>query len=300
MRHVSALQASIYAFLLVLLSLSMFLAYSSINYSPPEEPEDIDCWSEIESIKFESDLGFVPDFESINATALAAPADFVWRVENEISRSDGPAIIRAGCYEAWVEHGLLHRVDGPALTFADGSQAWYISGVLHREDGPAMELSDGSKAWLINGVPHNEFGPSIVHSDGREVYYVDGMECTYDEFLYATYPEFSMEQTGEDSWIMEYRKNGELHRLDGPALLTADGLEAWYRHGVLHRVDGPAFVFGIVEEWHFDGKLHRDDGPAVKVGEYEEYWVHGEQILPSEEGHFLCSRPGSLYSVPAT
>ena len=34
-----------------------------------------------------------------------------------------------------------------------------------------------------------------------------------------------------------------LHRTDGPALVSPDGTEWWYRNGKLHRLDGPALVY---------------------------------------------------------
>lgn len=48
-----------------------------------------------------------------------------------------------------------------------------------------------------------------------------------------------------------YFKNGELHRLDGPALESRDG-----KH----------------QEWWVNGKLHREDGPAIIGGAFGESW----------------------------
>ena len=31
-----------------------------------------------------------------------------------------------------------------------------------------------------------------------------------------------------------------LHRLDGPAVITTEGVKAWWTNGKLHRLDGPA------------------------------------------------------------
>jgi len=38
----------------------------------------------------------------------------------------------------------------------------------------------------------------------------------------------------------EWRLNGSLHRIDGPAKEWADGEKQWYQNGVRHRDDGPA------------------------------------------------------------
>ena len=42
---------------------------------------------------------------------------------------------------------------------------------------------------------------------------------------------------------LEWRLDGQLHREDGPALVTSDGTQLWFRHGVAHREDGPAAVW---------------------------------------------------------
>ena len=46
-----------------------------------------------------------------------------------------------------------------------------------------------------------------------------------------------------------------LHREDGPAVERADGDELWYQNGELHRLDGPAIisVFNGHREWYVDG-----------------------------------------------
>lgn len=42
--------------------------------------------------------------------------------------------------------------------------------------------------------------------------------------------------------IIEWRLNGQLHRIDGPAYEWSDGYKAWYFMGRLHREDGPAII----------------------------------------------------------
>ena len=46
------------------------------------------------------------------------------------------------------------------------------------------------------------------------------------------------EADGTQSWTVD----GELHRIDGPALIHADGSECWYQYGERHRLDGPAII----------------------------------------------------------
>jgi hypothetical protein len=51
----------------------------------------------------------------------------------------------------WYVNDQLHRTDGPAIEWANGSCFWYINGQLHREDGPAGERADGSYEWCLYG-----------------------------------------------------------------------------------------------------------------------------------------------------
>ena len=46
-------------------------------------------------------------------------------------------------------------------------------------------------------------------------------------------------------------EQGDLHRVDGPAVEWADGSSSWWLHGKRHRIDGPARVFsdGCCEWW---------------------------------------------------
>jgi len=113
---------------------------------------------------------------------------------------------------------------------------------------------------------------------------------------------------GMQKWCLD----GELHREDGPALVTPRCQE-WWLHGQVHRVGGPAVVIryfatdsvkcvgwwehgqlhregnlpalelrdpsGVVvlQEWRVRDKLHRDDGPAVANRFATEWWTHGER-----------------------
>ena len=112
--------------------------------------------------------------------------------------------------------------------------------------------------------------------------------------------------------IEEWRRNGERHRKDGPALIErqADGSSrtAYFQHDQLHREGGPADVEvlprgAVLTTWAVEGRLikveksspdgdlqvtfydsekrlHRDDGPALierEGGELiEEWYEHGE------------------------
>lgn len=68
----------------------------------------------------------------------------------------------------------------------------------------------------------------------------------------------------EDGTVRWRLPNGQLHRIDGPAVELADGSKMWYQNGKLHRDDGPAVEGKENKRWYQDGFLHRDDGPAIE------------------------------------
>ena len=60
-------------------------------------------------------------------------------------------------------------------------------------------------------------------------------------------------------------RNGQLHRIDGPAVIHANGSRSWFQDGLRHRTDGPAIVRADGSKvWYQNGKLHRTDGPAIE------------------------------------
>ena len=52
-----------------------------------------------------------------------------------------------------------------------------------------------------------------------------------------------------------WRKDGKLHREDGPAIEGSDGSKQWYKDGLRHREDGPALEFTDASTvWYFNGE----------------------------------------------
>ena len=82
----------------------------------------------------------------------------------------------------WYINDQLHRSDGPAVEKSEGSRVWYLNDQLHREDGPAIEWSTGSKAWWLHGKAHREDGPAVEWSTGRKEWYLNGAQHTEQEF----------------------------------------------------------------------------------------------------------------------
>lgn len=100
-------------------------------------------------------------------------------------------------------------------------------------------------------------------------------------------------------YSISWTRNGLLHRLDGPAHETIDGVRIWcqydkfhreggpavehadgrlrwYKRGKLHRVGGPA-VYDPDDgsaEWYLEGSRHREDGPAVIAADGSTEWYY--------------------------
>lgn len=79
----------------------------------------------------------------------------------------------------------------------------------------------------------------------------------------------------------EWRVNGVLHRIHGPAIIRKNGTQLWHRNGELHRDGDLPAIIGADggQEWWRYGALHRDgDAPAVITSDGTQFWFrHGRQ-----------------------
>ena len=89
-------------------------------------------------------------------------------------------------------------------------------------------------------------------------------------------PVLKVDSLGNKRW---YNSDGQLHREDGPAVITNKHVKLWYYNGKLHREDGPAIDDGdsMLQAWYYHGNLHRLDGPAMIGPGRELYCIHGVQ-----------------------
>lgn len=93
--------------------------------------------------------------------------------------------------------------------------------------------------------------------------------------------------TQTSSTCVQHFYEGQLHRLDGPAMEFSTGSKYWYHHGLRHREDGPAVV--------------------VEAGEdsVQEWYVHDRQVTEEEFQRWLemkalnAKLEGSLPPKPA-
>ena len=63
-------------------------------------------------------------------------------------------------------------------------------------------------------------------------------------------------------------------------VIDKDGNKRWYANGELHRLDGPAIEWSDGDKsWFFKDKLHRLDGPAVEyTNGYKSWVVDGRKV----------------------
>lgn len=124
-----------------------------------------------------------------------------------------------------------------------------------------MNERDTMEEWNSGGVITRRFGPAVITKYG-----------------------YSM----EEKWL--YR--GELHREDGPAVVTYKNnkimSECWYRNGIIDRVNGPAVSeYDIPVYVHWDGtecwhySRSRSDIPTYRT--IREWYSNGNLVKYSED-----------------
>jgi hypothetical protein len=117
-------------------------------------------------------------------------------------------------------------------------------GEKHRDASPADELANGTREWWANEKSREMTVKSI------EAAFLLGAawHCEYSFDNGVT-----LEVHGS---TLFFRKDGKLHREDGPAVQnTTTGYQAWWVHGLRHREDGPAVeLVDGTQEWWFHGE----------------------------------------------
>jgi hypothetical protein len=77
--------------------------------------------------------------------------------------------------------------------------------------------------------------------------------------------------------IETFNLNVKLHSFDDKPARVSNCSE-WRKNGILHREDGPAFVCDDGHKaWVSNNRYHRTNGPAViHRNGYTEWWINGE------------------------
>ncbi len=107
-----------------------------------------------------------------------------------------------------------------------------ITLILHGAGSPALYFEDGSRAFIEHGLLHRWGGPAVEHPDFHQ-YWLNGIELSVDDYaeckLYDIWPVHELDGS------ITYVKRTEphcIHRVLGPAHISADGTSTYYSHGV--------------------------------------------------------------------
>ncbi|MCC8978899.1 hypothetical protein [Bradyrhizobium acaciae] len=240
--------------------------------------------------------------------------------------SEGPAILctckETTLLEVYIENDRAHRDprQGPAiLERVFGMQNYTTieyreNGTLNRpsEDGPALQWID-ERGKVIREV-FEERG--IRHRNPMEGPAFWALENGHEEFEYMVQDKLHRDEAEGPAKFTrdaatgivvreEYRRNGVLHRSNGPASMARDTagrvtLEGWLRDGLMHRdeQDGPALVerdsetgVFVLEFYYQHGELHRRKGPSrierdrtTGIVSMEEYHLEGRLHREEDQG----------------
>ena len=86
---------------------------------------------------------------------------------------------------------------------------------------------------------------------------------------------------GDRRWWVD----GNLHRLDGPAIERANGTRVWFVNGKLHRLDGPAIErVDDHNEWWVNDKGYSEEDFNRLFGRYKN--LEDRQVVADMEGLF--------------
>ena len=63
-----------------------------------------------------------------------------------------------------------------------------------------------------------------------------------------------------DEISVDWNLGGKRHRIDGPAVISADGTQVWYINGNKHRTDGPARIWADgTQVWYINGTQYTEE-----------------------------------------
>lgn len=101
---------------------------------------------------------------------------------------------------------------------------------------------------------------------------------TWPQVEYRYWARFYDEIRSVGSYVI-YLRHNKKHRVDGPAIESANGDKEWYVNDKCHRTDGPAIVRANGSKvWRIDGKRHRTDGPAIQGYNGDKMWYVDDQL----------------------
>lgn len=172
--------------------------------------------------------------------------------------------------------GEIHRDDGPAVLRRDGSEAYYQHNLIGRIDGgfsvTVMDEEGRVKTQMThrNGKLQSENGkPALV----EYTYAEGGLTPIITSHYY--YQEDQLSRSGAPAIEVYQNKTKSGKDAQKPQIIYAEFRDM--RFGGLHRLGGPAVISATLKEYYYANKRHREDGPAVEGPGLEEYWLSGKQ-----------------------
>ena len=134
----------------------------------------------------------------------------------------------------------------------------------------------GNLVWYkttgMSAVYHNLYGPAFIDPNGGTDYYIDDKNMKPAE--YWNHKDVKKANDGSQMTLDHQNKEilwkiigGERHNINGPAIKSWNNqLEEWYVNGNLHRLDGPALTTaGGTKQFYVNGELFHKSA---------DYWKH--------------------------
>jgi hypothetical protein len=126
----------------------------------------------------------------------------------------------------------------------------------------------------------DEDPPTLVSTNGTKVWGIFSEGCAQTlTGIMESFPGLVFHRVNGPAVIradgtQEWWRYGRLHREnDEPAVIGANGRQIWYQNGWHHRVDGPAIVCPSgYTAWFRNGRLHRESGPAITRADGTQDW----------------------------
>ena len=162
--------------------------------------------------------------------------------------------------------------------------------VLHRENGPAVVSIFGDDEYYRNGLLHRDGDlPAFIDYRGKVQRYFKHGVMTREGDKPSEYNYGDIRYTND---------KGVLHRENGPAVITADGIENWYFNGKLHRDGVKPAIYNkdmTIVKYYKHGNLHRDgDLPASIENGRTSYYRNGKLHRDGDLPAIIC-KTGSTY-----
>lgn len=246
-------------------------------------------------------------------------------LEGKRHREGLPAVFFEDGGAIWCQDGMVHRENAPAIVVTSQVLDWWSGSSAQGNGLPrfrgALGLSLGDIIWMKDGKLHREDGPAIFRANGKHEWWVDGrrVEVVIENVELkgseegpledGSYYIFGEPVTAKEYWkrmprrhlsndLERWSLNGSLHRLYGPAVVSAYRPDQYWVYGEQvtrdqflamtsrprkrdygveciiwenarnksHRLDGPALYVSDFDLRIFrqHGELHREDGPALE------------------------------------